>query len=382
MYSLAGYGSMVRDRIRVNAYAQALRSVVRRDSVVVDLGTGPGIFAILACQLGARKVYAIEPSHIIQVARDAAADNHCADRIEFIQDLSTRVNLPERADVIVSDLRGVLPLFQRHIPTIMDARRRFLSPGGVVIPARDTLWVSVVEAPQLYDRFVDCWRNTSLQQDLGAARRLATNDPQSIRKEPAELLTDPHLWALLDYATVQNPDVSGSFSASALRAGIGHGLVVWFDTHLRDDCSFSNAPNAPEAIYGSLFFPWSEPVTLSAGQPLRIHLDARLVGNDYLWSWTTQVQSANDSGKIVAQLEQSQFHSLPISLARLHKAGSKYIPRLCDEGRIHLRAFELMDGQKSLEVVARTLAVEFPLRFTRWQEALSYAGALAQEYSL
>src|SRR4029077_10268230 len=178
MYSLAGYGSMVRDRIRVNAYAQALRSVVRRDSVVVDLGTGPGIFAILACQLGARKVYAIEPSHIIRVARDAAADNHCADRIEFIQDLSTRINLPERADVIVSDLRGVLPLFQRHIPTIMDARCRFLSPGGVVIPARDTLWASVVEAPQLYDRFVDCWRNTSLQQDLGAARRLATNDPQ------------------------------------------------------------------------------------------------------------------------------------------------------------------------------------------------------------
>src|SRR5262252_9028942 len=104
MYSLAGYGSMVADRVRVDAYAQALRKTVRSGSVVVEIGTGPGIFAVLACQLGAGKVYAIEPSEIIQVAREVAAANGCAGKIEFFEQLSDRVVLPVRADIILSDL--------------------------------------------------------------------------------------------------------------------------------------------------------------------------------------------------------------------------------------------------------------------------------------
>jgi len=35
---------------------------------VLEIGTGPGIFAVLACQLGASRVYAIEADPIIQVA--------------------------------------------------------------------------------------------------------------------------------------------------------------------------------------------------------------------------------------------------------------------------------------------------------------------------
>jgi len=100
----------------------------------------------VACRFGSERVFAIEPAEIIQVAREVAAANDCADRIEFLEDLSSRVTLPVRADVILSDLRGILPLFQHHIPTIVDARRRFLAPGGTLIPQKDVLWAAVVEA--------------------------------------------------------------------------------------------------------------------------------------------------------------------------------------------------------------------------------------------
>src|SRR5216684_6176512 len=105
-YDLSSYGRMIADRIRVDAYAKALRKVIRPGAVVVDIGTGPGIMAVLACQLGASRVYAIEPGEIIQVARTIAAANGCADKIEFFEEVSSRVTLPERADVILSDLRG------------------------------------------------------------------------------------------------------------------------------------------------------------------------------------------------------------------------------------------------------------------------------------
>src|SRR5579864_6216059 len=110
MYNLTDYGAMMFDQPRMQAYVSALERAVRPGSVVLDIGTGTGVFALLACRFGARKVYAIEPNDAIHVARRLAADNGCADRIEFVQDLSTRITLPEKADVIVSDLRGVLPL--------------------------------------------------------------------------------------------------------------------------------------------------------------------------------------------------------------------------------------------------------------------------------
>lgn len=91
MYSLAGYGSMIADRVRMDAFAQALRQATTPESVVVDIGTGTGILALLACRFGARRVYAIEPDDAIQVAREIAAANGYADRIDFIQAVSTKV---------------------------------------------------------------------------------------------------------------------------------------------------------------------------------------------------------------------------------------------------------------------------------------------------
>jgi protein arginine N-methyltransferase 1 len=328
MYSLAGYGSMVADRVRVAAYAQALQTAVRDGSIVVDIGTGPGIFAVLACRLGAQRVYAIEPSHIVQMARDVAAANNCADRIEFIDEISTRVTLPERADVIVSDLRGVLPLFQKSIPDLIDARHRFLSPGGVMIPRSDSLWIAVVEAPDVYDRLIGSWKNNPLEQDLTPARRLAANDLQRAHVTSDQLLTAPYQWATLNYMTIESPDVSERFRGRTRRPGTGHGLLIWFDTILAENVGFSNAPGAPESIYGAMFFPWSEPVGLSCGQAVCVDLQAKLIGDDYLWFWNTQIHSIADGETVCTRFEQSQLQRLPLSLSRLHKAGSRYFPKL------------------------------------------------------
>src|SRR5438105_15150054 len=110
MYSVRGYAAMLHDARRVEAYQRALQLTVTPDSVVVDIGTGLGIFAFLACQAGARRVYAIEPSEVIAVARELAVTNGYRERIEFIEDISTHVTLPEKADVIVTDMSGVSPL--------------------------------------------------------------------------------------------------------------------------------------------------------------------------------------------------------------------------------------------------------------------------------
>ena len=381
MYSLFGYGSLVADRVRVEAYAQALRKTVREGSVVADIGTGPGIFAVLACQLGASRVYAIEPSEIIQVAREIAAVNNCVNKIEFFEEFSDRVTLPTRADVIVSDLRGVLPLFGQHISAIIDARRRFLGPSGILIPRKDTLWAAIVEAAKPYGELVNSWDHNALGQDLSAARRLIVNNSQKVRVSSDQLLTAHQLWTTLDYGSINNPNVRGHVDWTVLRAGTGHGVVVWFDADLAEDTGFSNAPDAPETIYGSQFFPWTQPVSLGPGQTVRVSLEAKLVEQDYVWRWSTRIEPREGSGASVIRFEQSQLAGEVLSPAQLHRKAADYVPQLSEEGRLFQRTFELMSGKLTLEVIAHRLAAEFPQRFPTWEQALCYAGRISQEYS-
>jgi len=377
MYSLAAYGAMIADRVRMEAYAEALRRTVKPGAVVVDIGTGPGIWAVLACELGASRVIAIEPDSIIQVAREVAASNRCSEKIEFIEKISTRFEPACQADVIVSDLRGVLPLAGQNIPAVVDARRRFLAPRGVLIPRRDKVWAVVVEAPKSYQQCVEPWERNVLKQDLSPARRRAVSTPQAVRATPDQLLAKPKLWTRVEYATIEDFNAHGELEWTVERSGTGHGILLWFDTDLTEDVGFSTAPSASETIYGSLFFPWQDPVSLVTGQNVCVQLEAKLLEEDYVWRWTTGIESPNGTDRI--QFEQSSLQGAVISLQALQKQASGHVPRLSEEGCIHRRILEMMDGHASLEDIARRLAAEFPARFTRWQQALSYVGAVSQK---
>ena len=243
----------------------------------------------------------------IELARLLAEAKGFADRIEFIQDISTNITLPEPAHIIVSDLRGTLPLFGQHIPTIMDARQRHLAPNGVLIPQKDSLWVSVVEVPTIYNNLLNPWRDP-YGFNMAPARQIVLNqwqhdDTDLIRAR--HLLTEPTNWATLDYRTITNPDVGAEIEQTAVRDGTAHGLLVWFDATLFDGIGFSNAPHLakPAAVYGRGFFPLLTPVPLAAGDAIQLTLQANLVDDGYEWQWHTRIH--NQSNKIVADFKQS-----------------------------------------------------------------------------
>lgn len=379
MYSLSDYSRMIADRVRLDAYTEALRRAVRSGSVVVDLGAGTGIMTLLACRFGAGRVFAIEPGEIIQVAREVVAANGFSDRVEFLQQLSTEVTLPARADVVVSDLRGVLPLYQQHLPAIADARRRFLAPGGTLIPRSDTLWAAPVEATDFYETFVAPGPTNGV--DLEPARRRACNLFSKARVSPQQLLAEPFCWATLDYSVVESPDVAADLRFSVSRAGTAHGLLLWFDSVLADGAAFSNSPAAPELIYGSGFFPLAEPVPAAPGDTVAVALRADLVGEDYVWRWETSFSPAGDPARLRAGFRQSTFYASALSPGRLSRRAAGHEPVLNEEGEIDF--FLLSQWQKgvTLEELARRLAARFPGRFPGLHEALTRAAELSLKYS-
>lgn len=384
MYSITNFGAMIADRTRMHAFAEAMRRVITPGSVVIDLGAGPGLFALLACRFGARRVYAIEPADVIQVAREIAAANGLADRIEFIQAMSTDATVPERADVIVSDIGGVMPWFQAHLPSIADARRRLLAPGGTLIPRRDTVWAAVVEAPELYASHAAPWDDCGFDFDMRPARRLAVNTFKKGEVTAAQLLTEIIRWAAIDYMLVDEWNVDARMRWTIDRPGTGHGFVVGLDRMLADGITLSNAPDGtatvgPDNIYSTLFFPWEVPVPLTAGDGVELELRASLVGGDYVWCWNTSIVDADRPSAVRARFAQSTLLEEALSPATLRKASASYSPALNEDGRMTRFVLDAMSQGIPLGDIAARLSREFVSNKLR--DPLTYVTSLARQYS-
>jgi len=308
MYSIYQFGRMMGDPIRMDAYVRALEAAVTPGCTVIDLGTGSGIFALLACRFGAGRVYAIEPDDVIHVARRLAEANDLADRIEFIQEDSRDYQPTDRADVLISDLRGVLPFFKTHIPTIVDARERLLKDGGIQIPLRDEVYVAVVEAEANYQRYTAPWDSNDYGFELGPVRHLLLNNWVRARVTHEMLLSDAEHCCTLDYPSIDSPNVASSNEFTISRDATGHGISAWFDATIAEGIGFTNRPGAPELGYSMAFFPWEKPVELRHGDRVELQFDARLSGDDYLFSWRTRIFRGQLQ---IAGFRQSTFFSSP-----------------------------------------------------------------------
>jgi protein arginine N-methyltransferase 1 len=381
MYDIFSYGRMVSDSIRTDAYVSALRRAVTQDSVVLDMGTGLGVFAVLASQFGARRVIAVEPDNVIEVARKIAAANHCADKIQFIHGLSFELKLHEPVDVIIFDLRGVLPWFETHLPAVVDARKRLLAPEGKLIPARDMVWAALVESSELYAPYLDPWCSRPYGLDLAAARPFAVNRWTKGRGRLAsEFLGVPQLWAELDYAVIENLNVASTVTWRLTKAGTAHGILMWFDSDMGGGVGFLNYPAGPQLIYGNAFYPFSEPIELHSGDIVTVELRATLTGKDYVWSWKTMV-SSGDPPRVRMELNQSTFFGCPLSHEQVASRSENYVAHLSEDGLIDRNVLDWMDGKMTLGQISDRLLEKFPSRFATVDEALAKVSELSARYT-
>jgi protein arginine N-methyltransferase 1 len=379
MYSLHDFGDMIADAERFDAYSKAIAKAVRPGDAVLEIGCGPGVFALQACRAGAKKVYAIDSEEIVHFARQLAEANGFAERMEFIQSDSRKVQLPERMNVIVSDIRGSLPFFGHAIASIEDARQRLLAPGGRLIPQRDTLKAALIEASDFYSKLVSPWSHSSAGLDLSGSLSLLLNGSYGSHFGRDQLLTDPQTWAVLDYSTGATACAAADLRLSVSRAGIAHGLCLWFDTELIDGIGYSSGPSPRKTIYGQVFLPWLEAVPVQQGQQIFVNLQTNLVGEEYIWRWETKVcVNGQDADR---HFRQSTFQGANFTPQALRRRAADFVPSLSEEGHIDRWLLQAMDGKTSLQEMAQAAAQRFPAIFPRWEDALHRAAELAAQFS-
>ena len=364
---------MFTDPVRTPAYLAAITRVVKPGDVVVEIGTGVGFFAVAACRAGARHVYAIEMNPSAAVAHEVLAANGCADRVTVIQEQSSRVTLPERGDVLLEDMRGVLPLDGGHISAVIDARTRLLRDGATVIPLRDTMWAAPCEAPtEFRDRHI-----APGDAPFGIDRRpVAAHVRQDwfrFRSEAARLAAAPIQWGAINYATVTSPDLSGRAAWQMNRATTIDGICVWFDTELAPGIGFSNAPAATPALYAQAFFPLERSITVVPGDAMRTDFMLKSVEGEYVFAWNTAHHPVGHGDRQPSEFRQSNLHAVTLAKGDLHRHRDDFRPQPSDATRLVSELLALADGSRSLGEIARVIAGRHPQRFPRTVDALRYA---------
>jgi precorrin-6B methylase 2/acyl carrier protein len=144
------YYAMTSDERRNASYRRAIERNVK-DKVVVDIGTGKdAILARLCAEAGARKVYAIELlAEPYEQAKACIRRLGLEDTITLIHGDATRVQLPEKADVCVSEIVGAIGGSEGAACILNDARR-FLADGGTMIPERSITKIAAVSLPDAF----------------------------------------------------------------------------------------------------------------------------------------------------------------------------------------------------------------------------------------
>jgi len=278
--------AMLDDVTRTSAFVRAIHATVRPGDVVLDVGTGTGVLAVEAARAGARRVYAVEQRGIGEGARDVFGANGLADRIEVVQGRSTSITLPEKADVLVSEILGNDPLAEGMLSTFQDARERHLKPGARVVPGAVTMFALPVDLP---DEYLDAhtfsaanvarWRE-DFSIDFGPLTRFGvqvTNLPNvkpQLAREWATIGDSVELARIdLTRGDRVRPRTVPFVARSKARC---LGLLLYFEAELAPGVVLSTAPDAAadDNHWTCCVFRASERPTLSAGDVACIEFSA------------------------------------------------------------------------------------------------------------
>ncbi|HEU0078353.1 MAG TPA: 50S ribosomal protein L11 methyltransferase [Longimicrobiaceae bacterium] len=274
---------MLNDRGRTSRFIRAVEEVVRPGDVVVDLGTGTGILAMAAARAGAKRVYAIEAGPIAGVAKQLFAANGFGRRITLLDQHSTEVELPTRADVLITETFGHGALSEQVLEAVVDARRRLLKRNARTVPGSLRIFGIPVSMPE-ETRGEYVFTPAGLEQwkawygidfgALGATNRdaLLTHwlDASHARRWPS--LAEPALLAEIDLAALDDAAVHGQADVTAREEGTLSGLVLYFDLALSPSVSHSTDPRhaAPDNHWLNPVYLFVEPMELRRGETVRI----------------------------------------------------------------------------------------------------------------
>lgn len=286
---------MLRDTKRCEAYRQTIKQVVKPGDEVLDIGTGTGILAMFAAAAGAKAVYAVERTSVVELAVSIIKANGMSDRIRIIHDDMENVRLPGKVDVITAEWMGGFGVDENLLAAVIEARDRWLKPGGKMIPAKVTAFFAPVCDKNISNN-IGFWRTRPYGLDLSPVAQSTANEVHNAMHHilPATLLASPAvMWVndvCRDTAERAKQPYAADVSFVVNRAGTLSALAAWFSAELGASITLTNGPEAPATHWGRTVLPLEESQEVMPGQVVRATVKCTPAGRNLCRNeWSVQV---------------------------------------------------------------------------------------------
>ncbi|XP_020689137.1 probable histone-arginine methyltransferase CARM1 [Dendrobium catenatum] len=276
--------NMLQDYVRTGTYFAAMieNCADFNGRIVVDVGAGSSILSLFAAKAGAKHVYAIEASEMADYACQLVAGNpSIGNRITVIKGKVEEVELPEKADILISETMGTLLVNERMLESYIIARDRFLVPNGKMFPSIGRIHVAPFSDESLHTEIAIkaiFWQQKNffgvdLSPLHGSAFQAYFSQPVVDAFDP-RLLVSPATFHTIDFTRIKEEELYEIDIPLHFTASVGarvHGLACWFDV-LFDGSSvqrwLTTAPGAPTTHWYQLRCLLSQPIYVLSGQEI------------------------------------------------------------------------------------------------------------------
>ena len=284
------YQDMLGDRRRMQRYRAAIEQVVRPGDVVVDLGTGLAVLAIMAAQAGAARVYAVDVRpQVIPFAERVIAANGCADVITLIEANATELELPEPVDVIVNELIGDFGTDENIYECVQAVASNYLKPGGRVLPRKlDTRIVGACYEGEFRGVFRESYEGLDLSVAIADGAPFETAAVMyGLRHKPIELTSHATIESIDFEQPMPDRFYEYDVELEVLRDGELQGLVGYFDAELAPGIVLDNYPCYPGCHWVNWHWPLMPVREVRAGETLSglLQTPKMTVASVWRWQW-------------------------------------------------------------------------------------------------
>lgn len=125
---------MLKDTIRTESYRDCIydNKDIFKDKVVLDVGCGTGILSMFAAKAGAKKVFAVDNSDIIEKAIANVFENGLEKIVQCYRGKIEEITLPTpKVDIIISEWMGYALLYEAMLDSVLNARDKYLDEDGL-----------------------------------------------------------------------------------------------------------------------------------------------------------------------------------------------------------------------------------------------------------
>jgi precorrin-6B methylase 2 len=273
---------MLADEARNEAYRQAIRKVISGGEVVADVGAGTGMWGRYAIKCGAKRVYMVErEERLIPMIRVLNRQFPPGADIVVLHGDASAVELPEKVDVVISELMGGLVFDEDIVEVLSPFKRTNAKERCVFIPSS-----------------LDVWAQPILVSELNGSEEISSILASDFEAFGVTIPDQPKYWAILDPHVVtlleqpkrvffgspqdlkEPPMLSATWNFAAAMANPRKrlGVAVWFDAEMSDGVRFGNGPSTLPTSWGVTVVPVDDTELVTPSSKVRINLNIEAVG--------------------------------------------------------------------------------------------------------